>query len=175
MPPEYRRVVNSPSVTLRHEVDAAKSINPAETTAPARPYMNNTSAMMMPYMMSNMMSMQGGGGGNNPIAWIYSINQMIYSISYALDMIGMNSQQIQNLYFRLYQIYENILEYIKSSKVRKWIQEKSKRSRLFRIFIICMTMIVSTQVARLLQAQSKKAALNKSIASIVQSSRQTLA
>jgi hypothetical protein len=111
----------------------------------------NQMGMHMPYMMGMGMGMGGsvGGGGNNPIAWIYSINQMIYSVSYALDMIGMNSQAIQLLFHRLFQLYIDIVKYVKQSKVRKWLQEKSKKSKLFRIFIIVTSMVMTFQIVKL--------------------------
>lgn len=110
--------------------------------------------MHMPYMM---MGMQGSMlGGSNPIAWVYSLNQTIYSLSYALDMIGMNNLAIQQLYQRLLQLYLSLIIYIKRSKARIWLQEKCKKSKILRMLVVCSTMFITFQVMRVIRANNRR-------------------
>ena len=170
MPPEHRRIAAPVSATPQPSSHvktptSSKGVDP-ETSAngPRRPANLSSSyssspyshhAMQMPYMM---MGMQGSmlGGGNNPIAWVYSLNQTIYSISYALDMIGMNNQAIQQLYQRSLQMYIALIGYIKRSRARIWLQEKCKRSKLLRALLVCSTMFITFQIMRLVRAHNSR-------------------
>ena len=95
-------------------------------------------------------------GGSNPIAWVYSLNQTIYSLSYALDMIGMNNLAIQQLYQRLLQLYLSLIIYIKRSKARIWLQEKCKKSKILRMLVVCSTMFITFQVMRVIRANNRR-------------------
>ena len=164
MPPEHRRVAGPVSVapqpsqaknTPRGDPEAVSNgpRRPSNLSSYASsPYSHH--AMHMPYMM---MGMQGSMlGGNNPMAWVYSLNQTIYSISYALDMVGMNNQAIQHLYQRILQMYVAVLGYIKRSRVRIWLQEKCKRSKLLRALLVCSTMFITFQIMRLVRAHNSR-------------------
>ena len=166
MPPEHRRVaapVSTAAQPLPHAKTSVAGINSETPSSGPRRPSNQSSyssspyshhAMHMPYMM---MGMQGSmQGGNNPIAWVYSLNQTIYSISYALDMIGMNNQAIQQLYQRLLQLYISIIGYIKRSRARIWLQEKCRRSKLLRALLVCSTMFITFQIMRLVRAHNSR-------------------
>jgi hypothetical protein len=192
MPPEFQRKSTSlPSASHEPEMTQTRSISSSNNNMTG----NNTSSgggmngsmngyggmggmgqrgsnmgySSMQYMMPGMMGYGGMGGGNSPVAWIYSLNQMIFSISYALDMIGMNSQAIQQLYYRIIDIYKNFLLYVKNSKIRKYLQEKSQKSKLFRVILICCTMILTHQIAALFKVHNARMNSNRAISGILRS------
>ena len=142
----------SNSASVRQEVTVT-SPSPMRSSYPGGGHSMSYGSMGMPYGMMGMgmMGMGAAGGSNNPVMWIYSINQMIYSISYALDMIGMNSQQIQALASRLYQIQSDVMRYLRSLKLVIWLRKRCKRSKIFRTLLICSTIVLTHHIAKFIK------------------------
>jgi hypothetical protein len=100
-------------------------------------------------MMGGYGMMAGGGGG--PMGFIYSINYSIAMMGQVMTMLGMSSQAITHLYHMATEAYVNAERAIRQSSIRRWFQQKSRRSALFRWLCVLSTMLAASQVVRLLK------------------------
>ena len=101
-----------------------------------------------PFMMGGYGMMAGGGG---PMSFIYSINYSIAMMGQVMAMLGMSSQAITHLYHMATEACVNAERAIRQSSIRKWFQQKSRKSALFRWLCVLSTMLAASQVVRLLK------------------------
>lgn len=102
-----------------------------------------------PFMMGGYGMMAGGGGG--PMSFIYSINYSIAMMGQVMAMLGMSSQAITHLYHMATEAYVNAERAIRQSSIRRWFQQKSRKSALFRWLCVLSSMLAASQVVRLLK------------------------
>ena len=105
-------------------------------------------SMGMMGMMSMMPFMGGGMGGGGPMSWIYSLNYFVSSVGHMMALVGMNSQALMGVYHNAFSSYQQIVQRVKTSEIRRIIQRKCKRSRLFKF-------LFTTAVAGLVGAAVK--------------------
>lgn len=103
--------------------------------------------MMSPYMMGG----HGMMGGTGPMSFIYSINYSIAMIGQVITMLGMSTQAIMHLYHMAVDTFMKVEKMIRQSAIRRWFQQKSKKSPLLRWIFILSTMAVVNQVVKLLK------------------------
>jgi hypothetical protein len=93
----------------------------------------------------------GGMGMMGPFSWIYSLNNIIHSIPMVVDVLGMNSQMVYDLYNQILAILMKIINFVKKSDFRRFLQQKSRRSRALRIAFIIVSMGLASQAMRLVK------------------------
>lgn len=86
-----------------------------------------------------------------PFSWIYSLNNMIHSIPMMMDVLGMNSQMLLKILNQVYAMLTNICKMIKTSQFRRFLQQKSKRSKVLRVIFIVVSMGLASQAVRLVK------------------------
>lgn len=101
-----------------------------------------------PFMMGGYGMMAGGGG---PMSFIYSINYSIAMMGQVMAMLGMSSQAITHLYHMATEACVSAERAIRQSSIRRWFQQKSRKSPLFRWLCVLSTMLAASQVVRLLK------------------------
>ena len=71
-------------------------------------------------MGMNPMMMGMGGMMSGPMSWIYSLQAIVHSIGYAINVVGMNSHMLYHLFNQLWGIVTHSVEFVKKSTFRKW-------------------------------------------------------
>ena len=131
--------------------------------------------MMSPYMMGGH-GMMGGG----PMSFIYSINYSRAMIGQVMAMLGMSTQAIIHLYHMAVDTFIKAEKMIRQSAIRRWFQQKSKKSPLLRWIFILSTMALVNQVVKLLkylieyQLNKNKVITNNSTSSVIESLTNTI-
>ena len=80
--------------------------------------MGSMYGMGMGMGMSPMM--MGGGMMSGPMSWVYSLQAIVHSIGYAINVVGMNSHMLYHLFNQLWGMVIHSMELIKKSTFRKW-------------------------------------------------------
>ena len=80
--------------------------------------MGSMYGMGMGMGMSPMM--MGGGMMSGPMSWIYSLQAIVHSIGYAINVVGMNSHMLYHLFNQIWGMVIHATEFIKKSSFRKW-------------------------------------------------------
>lgn len=101
------------------------------------------------------MGMGMGMGMMGPFSWIYSLNNIIHSIPMMVDVLGMNSQMIYDLYNQILALLMKLINLVKRSDFRRFLQQKSRRSRALRIIFIVISMGLASQAIRLVRLLSQ--------------------
>jgi hypothetical protein len=101
--------------------------------------------------MYGMGGMGMGMGMMGPFSWIYSLNNIIHSIPMMVDVLGMNSQMVYDLYNQVLGILMKIINFVKKSDFRRFLQQKSRRSKALRIIFILASMGLASQAMRLVK------------------------
>ena len=121
--------------------------------------------------MSPMM-MGGTGYGMGLLSWVYSLNAMVHSVGYghawisfrfssfshgttsfprssrryAINVIGMNSHMLHQLFLQFWTTLQHAVDVVKRSKIRRWFQQKSRRSAALRAAFVVVAMGLAHQV-----------------------------
>lgn len=95
-------------------------------------------------MGSHMMMGMGG-----PMSWIYSLNSIVHSIPMMMDVLGMNSHMLYNLYCETCALLMKIVNIVKRSDFRRFLQQKSRRSKALRFIFVVISMGLASQAVRL--------------------------
>ena len=95
-------------------------------------------------MGSHMMMGMGG-----PMSWIYSLNSIVHSIPMMMDVLGMNSQMLYKLYCETCVLLMKIVNIVKRSDFRRFLQQKSRRSKALRFIFVIVSMGLASQAVRL--------------------------
>ena len=95
-------------------------------------------------MGSHMMMGMGG-----PMSWIYSLNSIVHSIPMMMDILGMNSQMLYKLYCETCVLLMKIVNIVKRSDFRRFLQQKSRRSKALRFIFVIVSMGLASQAVRL--------------------------
>jgi hypothetical protein len=106
----------------------------------------------MGYGMGLGLGGMGMIGGYGPFSWIYSLNYFVNSLGMMLNMIGMSSHAIIHLYHAAYEQVNVLMNIVKNSEVRRWLQRKSRQSRVLRYIFIKTAMAAVSQVSKLAKA-----------------------
>lgn len=101
--------------------------------------------------MYGMGGMGMGMGMMGPFSWIYSLNNIIHSIPMMVDVLGMNSQMVYDLYNQILGMLMKIINFVKKSDFRRFLQQKSRRSKALRIIFILASMGLASQAMRLVK------------------------
>ena len=105
------------------------------------------------YGMGGMGMGMGMGMGSHmmmgPFSWIYSLNSIVHSIPMMLDVLGMNSQMLYNVYLETCALIMKIVNVVKRSDFRRFLQQKSRRSKALRTIFILVSMGLASQAVRL--------------------------
>lgn len=96
--------------------------------------------------MNPMMGILSG-----PMSLIYSLNFFIASLGQIMEVLGMNAHVIINLYRTTYEAYRQIVERIRTSESRRWLQRKCKKSRLLRWLLIVASCAVVGSAVKVVQ------------------------
>ncbi len=88
----------------------------------------------------SMLSLGAMGGmgmaSSGPLSWIYSLNYFITSVGHMANIVGMNSHALMAAYHSAYATLKDIITRIRTSELRRILQRKCRRSRLFRFLFI---------------------------------------
>ena len=96
-------------------------------------------------MMGAMGGMGGGMMGSGPMSWIYSLNYFVTSVGHMASVVGMNSQALLAAYHNAYVSVNNLILRVRTSEMRRILQRKCRRSRLFRfLFVMACSAVVGT-------------------------------
>ena len=105
------------------------------------------------YGMGGMGMGMGMGMGSHmmmgPFAWIYSLNNIVHSIPMMLDVLGMNSQMLYHIFNETCALLMKIINLVKRSDFRRFLQQKSRRSKMLRMVFIIGSMGLASQALRL--------------------------
>jgi hypothetical protein len=108
--------------------------------------------MMGGYGGMGMMGMGGMGYGMGVTSWLYSINQFVYSIQAVVEMAGMSV-------FGLIALARTALAKLRwlwalsmNSSWRRWLQRKTKHTRIVRWLVIFLGMALSASLVKIIQA-----------------------
>jgi hypothetical protein len=113
----------------------------------------NMMGMMLPFL-------SGGFGGTNPdpsnpfvtsLQWLQYLNYIVYSLGNIIDMIGMNANAIVNAYHVASGFMQNLIKIIKQSDFRKWMLQKSKKSKVVRYLFVFLSMLATHLTFRLIR------------------------
>jgi len=96
-------------------------------------------------MMNPMMGILSG-----PLSLIYSINYLIGSLGQIMELLGMNSQALLQTYRTAYDAYIRVVEQIRTSETRRWLQRKCKKSALLRFLLVTASCAVVAAAMRVL-------------------------
>lgn len=110
--------------------------------------------------MSNVMGMGMGGMGMgmmfanpyNPLYWIQTVNFTIMQISQMIQIFGMSTTALGVTLLKMCKVILSALRAARKSKYMIWLQEKSKKSSLFKWSIIFFSMVVTSTVCNLVRA-----------------------
>jgi hypothetical protein len=89
------------------------------------------------------------GYGMGPLHFIQNINHFVMSIGYFFDLLGVGCHALVEGYYALVEILKKIEKKIRTSEFRRWIQMKSKQSKLLRFIFIFSSMAIAVQVTKL--------------------------
>ena len=105
------------------------------------------------YGMGGMGMGMGMGMGSHmmmgPFSWIYSLNNIVHSIPMMMDVLGMNSQMLYHLYIETCSMLMKIVNIVKRSDFRRFLQQKSRRSQALRMIFILVSMGLASQAVRI--------------------------
>lgn len=105
---------------------------------------------MMNFMMPGM---SGGVGDGNPLItslqYLQGLSYVVYSLGQMFDMIGMNASSIYQGYLMIYSMIQKLVLIAKNSSFRKWMQTKSKKSRIVRYLFVALSMVATYSVIHL--------------------------
>ena len=105
------------------------------------------------YGMGGMGMGMGMGMGSHmmmgPFSWIYSLNNIVHSIPMMLDVLGMNSQMLYHIFNETCALLMKIINLVKRSDFRRFLQQKSRRSKMLRLVFIIGAMGLASQALRL--------------------------
>lgn len=105
------------------------------------------------YGMGGMGMGMGMGMGSHmmmgPFSWIYSLNNIVHSIPMMMDVLGMNSQMLYQMFSQTYTLLMTVVTLVKRSEFRRFLQHKSRRSKALRFMFIIGAMGIASQVVRL--------------------------
>ena len=103
-------------------------------------------------MMLGGMSMGMSGMMNNSLfSWLYSINYFITSIAMLFDVNSPMYMVFCQLYTNVRMSVNRLVTIVKSSAIRRWLQRKSKQSKVLRVVIILISMAVASQSIKLVR------------------------
>lgn len=99
-------------------------------------------------MMNFMMPGMGGGSGDgNPLMtslqYLQGLSYVVYSLGQMFDMIGMNASSIYQGYLMIYNMIQKLILIAKNSSFRKWMQSKSKKSKIVRYVFVVLSMVAT--------------------------------
>lgn len=112
---------------------------------------NNSYGMMGYGAGMGMNGMMGGGMMAGPMNLIYSINYFIAMVGQITTMLGMSSQALIHLYSMAAEALAKAEVKVRQSAIRRWFQQKSRKSPLLRWLFIITSMAIASQIARLLK------------------------
>jgi hypothetical protein len=84
-----------------------------------------------------------------PFSWIYSLNNIVHSIPMMMDVLGMNSQMLYQMFSQTYKLLMTVVTLIKRSEFRRFLQHKSRRSKALRFMFIVGAMGIASQMIRI--------------------------
>ena len=156
--------VMSPTPLPRTNIHTLSSVQQAPNNSPYRnkpypsphpPQQSYPPQQPYPPMMYNPMSSMafmgmgmGMGGGGGIIGTLYSINYFINSLSM---MYQMNSAHIAHSYNNLKMLLCRVIKIAKESKLRLFLQRKSKKSKVLKFLFVIIAMFGVSQTYRLLR------------------------
>jgi hypothetical protein len=93
-----------------------------------------------------------GGTGSDPITtllqWLQKLNYIIYTVGHMMDTIGMNASAIMQCYCMVSERLQQLLQIVKQSEFRKWIKQKSKKSKVLKYLFVFLSMILTSLAIR---------------------------
>lgn len=98
--------------------------------------------------------MGGYGGGGlmmGPLNFFYSINYFINSITQVLYMLGMNSHVLFDSINSIKQLLLKLEITVRNSEFRKWLQQKSKKSKIIRYAFVLISMFLASQTVQIVK------------------------
>ena len=108
---------------------------------------------MLNFMMPGMFNGSGTSSEGNPLfttlQYLQSLSYLIYSLGQMFDMIGMNANSIINGYNMIYNMVQKLIHIAKTSHFRKWMQSKSKKSKVVRFLFVILSMVATSLAMRL--------------------------
>jgi hypothetical protein len=87
----------------------------------------------------------------NPLYWIQTVNFTIMQISQMIQIFGMSTTALGVSLLKVCQVIMSALRAARKSKYMIWLQEKSKKSSLFKWTIIFLSMLVTSTVCGLVK------------------------
>lgn len=105
------------------------------------------------YGMGGMGMGMGMGMGSHmmmgPFSWIYSLNNLVHSIPMMMDILGMNSQMLYQIFNQTCAMLMKIVTIVRTSGFRRFLQQKSRRSKVLRLIFIFGSMGLASQALKL--------------------------
>jgi hypothetical protein len=101
------------------------------------------------YGMGGMGMGMGSHMMMGPFSWIYSLNNIVHSIPMMMDVLGMNSQMLYQMFSQTCKLLMTVVTLVKRSEFRRFLQHKSRRSKALRFMFIVGAMGIASQVVRL--------------------------
>lgn len=98
---------------------------------------------------SGMMHPIGMGYGFGPMRIINNIHYFFIAISQFMDIIGVSSQALFHVCSSLVASLKLLYLSIRQSSFRRWVQRKSKQSKLLRIIFVLTAMISAYQLSKI--------------------------
>jgi hypothetical protein len=142
---EQPRPANTPSIHNRN--------NPGQQI-PAQQRNYGGTPMNYGYGMYGM-GPYGGYGMNSlysgPMMYIQSFNYFIMSIGHFFDLIGVSSHALIEGIYAIGKMLKDLEMKIRTSEFRRWLQQKSKKSKLLRFLFILSSMAIAVQLSKLLK------------------------
>ena len=67
---------------------------------------------------------------------IYSLNYLVASLGQIMEVLGMNAHSLLHLYRTSFAAYEQLVERVRTSETRRWLQRKCNKSQLLRFLLV---------------------------------------
>ena len=99
-----------------------------------------------------MMGYGGMGMMMGPLSFINSINYFIMSIGQIFSMVGMSSHALSGTFQNIVTALKHLELSIRQSEFRRWLQLKSKKSKVLRFVFVISAMAISMQGARMVKS-----------------------
>lgn len=91
--------------------------------------------------------MQGAG----PLSWMYTLSQLVNVVGQLHAMVSMNAHALSHMYHQLIENINTFYNVLKNTKVRRWLQRKSKKSKLFRYILIFLSAVITAKAVYLIK------------------------
>lgn len=92
-----------------------------------------------------------GGMMMGPMSIIYSINYFVAMIGQTMQMLGLGTHALGQLYLATVRCFKRLERSIRQSELRRWVQRKCQKSPFLRMVLVLSSMAAVSQLVRLIK------------------------